>query len=126
MEEPRLTFRFGPGMALIPFAIFITITIALSFANCQDISMMVGSGVAALLIGMLFCTDINEYWEVVLEGLGSKVAMTAVMLWLVVGIYGNILKSGHIVEGLAWISGLLSPIRLPTVIPYSSAILDST
>ena len=66
--------------------------------------MMVGSGVAALLAGMLFCTDINEYWEVVLEGLGSKVAMTAVMLWLVVGIYGNILKSGHIVEGLVWIS----------------------
>ena len=30
--------------------------------------------------------------------------MTAVMLWLIVGIYGNILKSGHIVEGLVWLS----------------------
>lgn len=40
----------------------------------------------------------------ILAGLGSKVAMTAVMLWLVVGIYGNILKSGHIVEGLVWLS----------------------
>ena len=67
--------------------------------------MMVGTGVVALLIGMIFCKDVNGYWDVILEGLGSKVAMTAVMLWLVVGIYyGNILKSGHIVEGLVWLS----------------------
>ena len=66
--------------------------------------MMVGTGVVALLIGMIFCKDVNGYWDVILEGLGSKVAMTAVMLWLVVGIYGNILKLGHIVEGLVWLS----------------------
>ena len=65
---------------------------------------MVGAGVVALLVGMVFCKDIGGYWEAMLTGLGSKVAMTAVMLWLVVGIYGNILKSGHIVEGLVWIS----------------------
>ena len=104
METKRLEFRGGSGMALIPFVIFIVITIALSFANFQDINMMVGAGVVALLIGMIFCKDIGGYWDTILEGLGSKVAMTAVMLWLVVGIYGNILKSGHIVEGLVWIS----------------------
>lgn len=58
----------------------------------------------ALLIGMVFCRSLEDYWEVVLKGLGSKVAMTAVMLWLVVGMYGAILKSGHIVEGLVWLS----------------------
>ena len=69
-------------MSLIPFTVFITTTIVLSFANFQDISMMVGAGVVGLLIGMLFCRDLNGYWEVILEGLGSKAAMTAVMLWL--------------------------------------------
>lgn len=100
----KLEFKGGVGMALIPFAIFIVITIALSFANCQDINMMVVAGVVALLVGMIFCKNIQCYWNVILEGLGSKVAMTAVMLWLIVGIYGNILESGHIVEGLVWIS----------------------
>ena len=104
MKTEKLEFRGGNYMSLLPFAVFIITTIALSFANFQDISMMVGAGVVGLLIGMLFCKDINGYWEVVLEGLGSKVAMTAVMLWLVVGIYGNLLKSGHIVEGLVWLS----------------------
>ena len=103
-SKKRLEFRGGSGMALVPFAIFIVITIALSFANFQDINMMVGAGVVALLIGMIFCKDVNGYWDTILDGLGSKVAMTAVLLWLVVGIYGNILKSGHIVEGLVWLS----------------------
>lgn len=32
---------------------------------------------------------------------GGKTAMTAVMLWLLVGVYGNILKAGHIAVELA-------------------------
>ena len=104
METKRLEFRGGSAMSLIPFIFFIVITIALSFANFQDINMMVGAGVVGLLLGMIFCKNVNDYWDVVLEGLGSKVAMTAVLLWLVVGIYGQILKSGHIVEGLVWLS----------------------
>ena len=104
METRKLEFRGGPAMSLIPFIIFIVITIVLSFANFQDINMMVAAGVVGLLVGMIFSKNVGAYWDVILSGLGSKVAMTAVMLWLVVGIYGNILKSGHIVEGLVWLS----------------------
>ena len=96
METKKIDFRGGSFMSLIPFAVFIVVTIVLSFANFQDINMMVAAGVIGLLIGMIFCKNPGDYWDVVLAGLGSKVAMTAVMLWLVVGIYGNILKSGHI------------------------------
>ena len=100
----RLEFRGGSFCALIPFVIFIVITISLSFFNAADLNMMIGAGVIGLLAGMVFAKDINYYWDTVLEGLGSKVGMTAVLLWLIVGIYGNILKSGHIVEGLVWLS----------------------
>lgn len=103
-EKKTLEFRGGSFMALIPFAIFIVITIGLSFMDAADLNMMIGAGVIGLLVGMLFAKDLNEYWDTILIGLGSKVGMTAVMLWLVVGIYGNILKSGHIVEGLVWLS----------------------
>lgn len=102
-ENKKLEFRGGSFMALIPFAIFIVVTIGLSFANAADLNMMIGAGVVGLLVGMLFVKDLEAYWDTILAGLGSKVGMTAVMLWLVVGIYGNILKSGHIVEGLVWL-----------------------
>lgn len=102
--EKRLEFRGNPFLALVPFAIFITITIALSFFQAADLNMMIGAGVIGLIVGSLFVKDLNAYWDAVLEGLGSKVGMTAVMLWLIVGIYGNILKVGSIVEGLVWLS----------------------
>ena len=86
METKKIEFRGGSFMSLIPFAVFIVVTIVLSFANFQDINMMVAAGVIGLLIGMIFCKNPGDYWDVVLAGLGSKVAMTAVMLWLVVGI----------------------------------------
>lgn len=104
MENKKLEFKGSPFWSLIPFAIFIVITVGLSFINAADLNMMIGAGVIGLLAGMLFVKDIPHYWDVVLEGLGSTVGMTAVMLWLVIGIYGNILKSGHIVEGLVWLS----------------------
>jgi len=104
LKQTDLRFRGSSFFALIPFAIFISITIMLSFFNAVDLNMMIGSGVIGLIVGMIFVEDVNKYWDTVLEGLGSKVGMTAVMLWLVVGIYGNILKSGHIVEGLVWLS----------------------
>lgn len=102
--KKKLDFRGGSFMALIPFLIFISVTITLSFINAADLNMMIGAGVVGILVGMLFAKNIEDYWDVILQGLGSKVGVTAVMLWLVIGIYGNILKSGHIVEGLVWLS----------------------
>lgn len=104
MEKGQLKFRGSNFFALLPFAVFIVITIGLSFNNAANLNMMIGAGVVGLLITQIFAENIGVYWETVLEGLGSKVGMTAVMLWLVVGIYGCILKSGHIVEGLVWLS----------------------
>ena len=66
--------------------------------------MMIASGVIGLIVGMLIVKDKPRYWDIVLEGLGDKMAMTAVLIWLVVGIYGSVLKSGHLVEGLVWLS----------------------
>lgn len=103
-KEGVLEFSGGKGFALVPFITFICITIGLSFINAADLNMMIASGVIGLIVGMLFAKNKNYYWDVVLKGLGEKLGMTAVLIWLVVGIYGAILKSGHIVEGLVWLS----------------------
>ena len=50
MKTEKLEFRGGNYMSLLPFTVFIITTIALSFANFQDISMMVGAGVVGLLV----------------------------------------------------------------------------
>lgn len=60
-ENKRLEFRGSSFMALIPFAIFIIITISLSFFNAADQNMMIGAGVIGLLVGMFFA----KIWETI-------------------------------------------------------------
>jgi len=103
-ENKRLEFKGSQFMALIPFLIFIVITIILSFLKAADLNMMIGSAILGLMVGMFFAKDKGEYWNAIIKGLGSNVGMTAVLIWLIVGIYGSILKSGQIVEGLVWLS----------------------
>ena len=103
-EEKMLKFKGGSKMSLVPFGIFIVITIGLSFINAADLNMMIASGIIGLICGMIFSEEKDKYWNTVLDGLGEKLGMTAVLIWLIVGIYGAILKSGHIVEGLVWLS----------------------
>ena len=86
-KEKKLEFYGGNGMSLVPFVVFIVITIGLSFINAADLNMMIASGVIGLIVGMLIVKDKPRYWDIVLEGLGDKMAMTAVLIWLVVGIY---------------------------------------
>ena len=71
-ENKKLEFRGGSFMALIPFAIFIVITIGLSFANAADLNMMIGAGVVGLLVGMLFVKDLEAYWDTILGRLGFQ------------------------------------------------------
>ena len=44
-NNKKLEFRGGSFMAFIPFAVFIIVTISLSFFNAADQNMMIGAGV---------------------------------------------------------------------------------
>lgn len=105
--EEKLEFYGGSKMALVPFLIFVIITIGLSFANAADLNMMIASGVIGLILGMVLAKNKGKFWDTVLVGMGQKLGMTAVLIWLLVGIYGSLLKTGHLVEGIVWLSDLL-------------------
>ena len=98
-------------MAVLPFALFVVVTITLSFFNTVNINLLVAIGIVAILIGGIISTNSKGYWATIFEYFGSKTAMTASLLWLIVGVYGNILKEGHIVEGLVWASTRLESLN---------------
>lgn len=89
-------------ISLVPFTLFVATAIGLSFLGAVDINLLVGAGIVAILIGAFLCKEKDAYWDTIFDYMGSKTAMTATLLWLMVGVYGNILKEGHIVEGLVW------------------------
>lgn len=90
------------AVSFVPFTLFVGTAIGLSFWGAIDINLLVGVGIAAILVGTFLTKEKGAYWETVFEFMGSKTAMTATLLWLIVGVYGNILKEGHIVDGLVW------------------------
>ena len=90
------------AVSFVPFTLFVGTAIGLSFWGAIDINLLVGVGISAILVGTFLTKEKGTYWETVFEFMGSKTAMTATLLWLIVGVYGNILKEGHIVEGLVW------------------------
>ena len=104
--SPHFSMRKNMGknafISLIPFSIFVMSAIGISFVGTVDVNLLVGIGLLAILIGALLSKSKDWYWSTIFEFFGSKTAVTATLLWLIVGIYGAILKEGHIVEGLVW------------------------
>ena len=89
-------------LSLVPFSLFVLTSIGCSFCGAADIHLLLGVGILAILIGAFLSKDHEAYWPIIFEFMGSRTAMTATLLWLLVGVYGSILKEGHIVEGLVW------------------------
>lgn len=102
VKQPPLDFVGGKATSLVPFGIFIVSAIVMSIFNNVSIQLLLLVGVASLVFGMFLAKNKASYWSTVLDGMGSHPAMTATVLWLIVGVYGNILKEGDIVEGLVW------------------------
>ena len=88
----------------LPFGIFVVSAIVLSFLGAADINLLIGVGILVMTAGSLAVKDHKEYWGIVFEYMGSKTAMTAVLLWLIVGVYGSVLNAGHIADGLTWLA----------------------
>lgn len=89
----------------LPFGIFVVSAIVLSFISVADINLLIGVGILLIILGSLIVKDRQDYWDVLFEYMGNKTAMTAMLLWLVVGVYGCILNAGHIADGLTWLAG---------------------
>ena len=101
------TQPLGKGLSLLPFGFFALCAIGLSFLGATNINLLIAIGIAAILLGAVLARGNAVFWNCIFQFFGSRTAMTATLLWLVVGIYGNILKEGQMVEGLVWAAGRL-------------------
>ena len=97
----------SPSASALPFALFVTTAIGLSFLGGVDINLLIAVGIVAIIGGSVLANDRQSYWNTIFTFFGSKTTVTASLLWLIVGVYGNILKEGHIVEGLVWAAAIL-------------------
>lgn len=96
------------SQSVYPFGIFVFTAIVLSCLSAMSIELLVAAGVLGIIVGHVLADDSEAYWKTIFESMGSRTAMTAILLWLLVSVYGHVLQSGHIVEGLVWAADALS------------------
>ena len=80
-EERKLQFHGGIGMSLIPVAIYVFFCMVLFIGfKAFNMEALAVGGFLALLIGGIFCTSYNEFWESAIRGISS---ITSVSVWYV-------------------------------------------
>jgi Na+/H+ antiporter NhaC len=101
-------FRGGWGVALVPLAIFLVISVTyFAITQAFSVNVLVAAAMVGILIGGLFARDYKSYWAAVFFGIGSPTAATVVAILFVVGMYSQLIKITGLSDAIAWLSSAL-------------------
>lgn len=109
-SKPVLQFWFGKWVSTVPMIFFVVWAINMSLGLNGDASttryLILGT-VLGLVIG-LFLTKSKwtDYCETIFTGMSQPVGVVAIVCWLWAGMFAEVLKAGHLVEGLVWLGEL--------------------
>lgn len=105
MEPTRLTFRTGIGGAFVAPAIFlIGATSYFLFLNAFDMNALTMSGLVGLMIGALLASDYASYWDSVIDGIATPIAITVTMILFIVGPLAALVEATGVSEGFVWLA----------------------
>ncbi|SHN80404.1 Na+/H+ antiporter NhaC family protein [Desulfitobacterium chlororespirans] len=106
MDSKELEFRGGQAMATIPIAIFLVFC-ALFFMVFRvfDMTALAMCAFIAIIIGGVFAKNYQHYWNaVILEGIGSPMAVTIAAILLVISMFAKLMAKSGVAEGFAWLA----------------------
>ena len=104
-EERKLQFHGGIGMSLIPVAIYVAFCMLLFIGfKAFNMEALAVGGFLALLIGGIFCTSYNEFWESAIKGISSITSVSVVVILLLVGMFSALIKLCGLSGGFVWIA----------------------
>ncbi len=101
MEE-NLKMRGGVWGGLIPLAILVGGLIWLSVAERGGTKPFWAAAWIALAVGIFFAKNPKKYCEAMMRGIGDKTGIIIVTAWLFAGVFGKLMVSGGLVNGLLW------------------------
>ena len=78
--------------------------IVLSFFGVLSSQVLIASGITGLMVGSLFSRRKKEYWDNVVHSLTDRMGLIVFALFLLVGIYGEVLTSANLTQGIVWLS----------------------
>ena len=107
-ENKKHAFYISQWMAAVPLLVMVIPTIVLVFYGVFSANVMITGGVIGIMLGSVFARNKKEYWEVVVDALGDPTGLLAFALFLIVGVYAELLTTSNLGEGVIWLSNLLN------------------
>lgn len=107
-NKTKNAFYLSPWMALIPLLIMVIPAVILVFLGVFSAKVMIMGGVIGLMVGSFFARNKKEYWEVVINALGDPTGLLAFALFLIVGVYAELLTVANLGEGVIWLANILN------------------
>jgi Na+/H+ antiporter NhaC len=110
-NKVSLEFYIGKWGAVVPMLFFVIwaifISLGLNGASETTRYLILGS-IIGLVIG-LFLTKSSwtGYCDSIFVGMSQSVGVVAIVCWLWAGMFAEVLKAGHLVEGLVWLGELV-------------------
>jgi len=103
MNSPS-PFYGSRWFAAFPIVFFIGATLYLSLKGAFDSGSMATAGVVGMMAASFLARDKTSYWDAVVEGLRDRTAILVITIFLVVGIYGELMSQARLAEGLIWLA----------------------
>ena len=103
-----LKFRTGISGAFIPPLVFlIGATTHFVFFNAFDMNALTMSALVGLLLAALVAVDYQQFWDSVIAGIATPIAITVTMILFVVGPLASLVESTGVSEGFVWLASEL-------------------
>ena len=74
---PRIEFRGGPAMSVLPLPIFVLVTLALVVFRAPETEGMIVAAMIGISIGMLLARGAGAYNELIFSLMANRVATVA-------------------------------------------------
>lgn len=104
LKVKRLDFRGGAFGATIPMLFFVIWAITTSVTGVSSEPALILGAVFGLTLGLFLCKSRwSEYAQGLFDGMAQPIGVVTIIAWFWAGVFAQILKTGGLVEGLAWI-----------------------
>jgi len=102
-QDYKLEMRGGLLGGMIPLLVLIIGLVWLSIVERGGTKPFWACAWIALVIGLFFAKNKEEYCLAAMRGIGDKTGIVIVTAWLFAGVFGKLMAAGGLVKGLLWL-----------------------
>lgn len=103
-----LKFRTGiAGAFIAPLVFLIGATAHFVFFNAFDMNALTMSALVGLLLAALVAVDYKQFWDSVIAGIATPIAITVTLILFIVGPLASLVESTGVSEGFVWLASEL-------------------